>query len=63
MSKEHRCTNKCVRCLKPAKFWSGHVLKNNRKIIAGWCSIRCSEAPGFVGLWKKEMGLGPNKLR
>lgn len=47
-------TEKCVRCLKPARIWSGHVLKDGEKIIAGWCSKRCADAKGFVGLWQED---------
>lgn len=54
-------TINCVRCGKKAKFRGGHVLKGksltkSTKIIAGWCSKRCFEAPGFMGHWMPFMG-------
>ena len=30
-------TSACIVCLKPAEVWSGHVLRGNRKVLAGWC--------------------------
>ena len=53
-------TTKCVRCLKPAKVWGGHVTGGPRSLIlAGWCSDRCSDASnyGFVGRWSRSLGL------
>lgn len=44
-------TKYCVRCGKPAKFACGHVLKDSKNIIAGWCSKRCAKTPGFSGHW------------
>jgi hypothetical protein len=69
-----RETGNCVRCGKPAKFWSGHVdywqsmtvkvrkgkeftVKTVRKsVIAGWCSDRCHNDRGFVGMYHPWMG-------
>jgi len=49
-------TVKCVRCLKPAKVWGGHVIGGKRNPIAGWCSERCLNAGGFSGRWQRGMG-------
>ena len=51
-------TTRCVKCYKPAKFWGGHVLQGEEEILAGWCSDKCAEDPGFVGHWRQEMGKG-----
>lgn len=51
-------TKNCVRCLKPAKLWSGHVLDNKRQVTAGWCSESCMDSQGFYGHYIKEMGSG-----
>ena len=50
-------TKRCVRCLKKAKIWSGHVLRRGKWVIAGWCSHKCSNAVGFCGQWTKKMGV------
>ena len=50
-------TKKCVRCLKPAKFWCGHVLYGKKKVTAGWCSKRCYNVQGFKGIYAHEMGM------
>jgi hypothetical protein len=49
-------TKNCVRCLKPAKFWSGHVRDGKGTTYAGWCSERCHRIMGFKGLYRKDMG-------
>jgi hypothetical protein len=50
-------TAMCVRCLKkPARVWSGNVLRDNQRVIAGWCGERCLNARGFSGHWLPEMG-------
>ena len=54
MSK-YKYTRNCVRCGKPAKGHSGHVLRGKEKIIAGWCSNRCRKNPGFVGRYQTSM--------
>ena len=59
-----RETLNCVRCCKPAKFWSGHVdyfkYTGNRmrrvSVIAGWCSNRCFNDRGFRGMYSFHMG-------
>jgi hypothetical protein len=50
-------TKNCVRCLKPAKMWTGHVrdLETKEEIIAGWCSQRCYKVAGFKGIYIEEM--------
>ena len=64
MATINKQTTRCVRCYKPAKFWSGYVLQQTatRKeiILAGWCSKRCSKDPAFCGHWRQEMGKGKN---
>jgi len=54
MSKAH--TNNCVQCGAPAKFWSGHVLRHGKKVIAGWCGNHGIYKDGFVGHYRKWMG-------
>ena len=49
-------TKNCIRCGKKAKFWSGHVLDGKKIYLAGWCSHRCFNVPGFVGRYIKDMG-------
>ena len=61
-------TTTCVRCFKPAKIFTGHVIKLNVyvvdgimpkgkvAVIAGWCSKRCLNDEGFSGLWNSKMG-------
>lgn len=45
----------CVICLKEqALFWSGHVLKGDKHILAGWCA-KCVKPEGFLGHYKKKM--------
>jgi len=59
-----RETGNCVRCGKPAKFWSGHVdyfqyIGNKMRrvsVIAGWCSNRCFNNRGFKGMYFAWMG-------
>lgn len=48
-------TKNCIRCFKPAKIWSGHILRNGRQIVAGWCSERCQDAKGFCGQYVSDM--------
>jgi hypothetical protein len=36
-------------------MWSGHVLRNGRQIVAGWCSERCQDAKGFCGQYVEDM--------
>lgn len=53
-------TKNCVRCGKPAKFWSGYVMqdiKKRKKVCAGWCSNRCAKQIGFSGQYLEWMGL------
>jgi len=51
-------TKNCIRCFKPAKIYSGHVLDDKGKqITAGWCSERCMNKQGFCGHYYKKMGL------
>jgi hypothetical protein len=51
-------TKRCIRCLKPAKMWGGHV--RNRKgedVLAGWCSKRCNRAmQGYYGPFLAKFG-------
>ena len=56
-------TKNCVRCFKLAKFWTGHVFKGKKTITAGWCTMRCLNAPGFVGHYSKKMGIYKNGRR
>lgn len=50
-------TERCVRCLKPAKFWTGWVARGKRKVTAGWCSTRCCRAwTGYAGNYEITMG-------
>ncbi len=53
---KYKQTVNCVRCGKPAVLWSAHVLRDSKKISAGWCSDECRNTPGFVGHYKKWMG-------
>lgn len=51
-------TKYCVRCLdKKATIWTGHVIRDGKRIKAGWCSYCNSSvaAYGFVGHYKKRM--------
>lgn len=57
-------TKYCVYCLKrPAKVWSGHVLRYGKHILAGWCR-RCNRRnkDGFFGQYKWRMGRENNEL-
>ena len=49
-------TTRCVRCFRKAKFWSGHILRKHKHVLAGWCGKACSQAEGFSGHWTKKMG-------
>ena len=59
-----RETGNCVRCGKPANFWSGHVdyfqyIGNKIRrvsVIAGWCSNHCFNDRGFKGMYFAWMG-------
>lgn len=52
-------TKNCVYCLKrSATSWCGHVLKDEEKLLAGWCHLH-SPGTGFVGHYKKNMGRLP----
>lgn len=42
-------TTCCVRCGKPARMWSGHILLGKHKVVAGWCLKGCLDVKGFVG--------------
>lgn len=50
---------RCVRCYKPARLWSGHVVYmdtgQQRKRIAGWCGVRCMRVRGFFGQYHHRM--------
>lgn len=51
-------TSKCVYCLKkPAKIWSGHVVRGKKTITAGWCGRYCQHRgeQGFSGHYKWRM--------
>ena len=54
-------TKNCVRCFEPATRWGGHVLKDGKPIVAGWCDdCRCRGKPtkraeGFTGHYLKKM--------
>jgi len=50
------CTKNCVRCLKKASLYTGHVLEGKKMITAGWCSMRCLNILGFSGIYTKQMG-------
>lgn len=50
-------TKNCVRCFKPAKIWTGHVVIDGVKITAGWCSDKCLNTKGFLGQYINKMGL------
>jgi hypothetical protein len=53
-------TRNCAYCLKkPARIWTGHVVRKGKKVIAGWCGRKCERkgrADGFVGLYRWRMG-------
>jgi len=50
-------TKNCVRCMKPAKFWCGHVLYGKKQVTAGWCSKRCYNVQGFRGIYSHKMDM------
>lgn len=56
-------TDKCIVCLEKAQYFSGHVLKDGKKITAGFCSSEhLFEATrnvygGCLGDWKEEYEL------
>ena len=53
-------TKRCVYCLKkPAKIWTGHVIRGKEVIVAGWCSRKCQNKgsqPGYSGRYNWWMG-------
>ena len=52
-----RQTTKCVRCGKPAQWWSGWVQRGRAHILAGWCSKRCLTTwTHCFGRWTPAMG-------
>jgi len=44
-------TKHCIQCGRIAKSWAGYVVKNGKKIIAGWCGYHYET--GYCGTWKK----------
>jgi hypothetical protein len=64
-----KTTEKCIVCLKKATNFSGHVIKNDgRIIIAGWCdehsdlhSINLLNKNGCFGGWHNEYGISKMK--
>ena len=55
-------TTNCVRCVKKAKLWSGHILIDGEEVTAGWCGMHCLNYQGFKGQYTDKMGLeGDNK--
>jgi len=48
-NKPYNGVDVCIRCLKPARQWSGHVICGKKKRAAGWCSFRCQLVKGFFG--------------
>jgi hypothetical protein len=53
-------TKMCVYCLKRrAVSWVGHVVEQNTgiRIIAGWCEVHRYAPDGFVGHFKRKMGM------
>jgi hypothetical protein len=37
-------------------MWCGHVLRDGKPVIAGWCEKHSPRPDGFVGHFKKWMG-------
>lgn len=61
-------TKNCIRCGKPARFWSGHVHRDGDRLTAGWCSAECYDAgvdrkkrkcAGCFGPWRRKDGVAP----
>ena len=56
-------TKNCVRCFKPAIRWTGHILKDGERIMAGWCDDcwydgkPTKKAEGFSGHYTRKMGI------
>jgi hypothetical protein len=59
-------TVNCVRCMKPANTFSGHVIMGREKVHAAWCSDECRKAisevvspsgMGCMGQWHAGLGL------
>jgi len=51
-----RHTKHCVYCGERAAMWCGHVLRDGKPVIAGWCEKHSPRPDGFVGHFKKWMG-------
>lgn len=54
-------TTKCVKCLKPAICWTGHVVAyGGKKILAGWCKKHeftdIASKDGCFGPWREFYG-------
>ena len=63
-------TQYCIKCKREPDLYTGHVLRGNEKITAGWCNI-CHDrhvnlfesvqnvdySPGFSGYWIPNMGI------
>jgi len=59
-------TQFCILCFKKVAIYTGHVHKNSKKILAGWCknhknlldlSEACKNCIGCYGNWIQKMGL------
>ncbi len=58
-------TKNCIICIKPAKIWTGHVIKHAEMITAGWCkdhieqseNMSLMEGAACFGKHKPEYGL------
>jgi hypothetical protein len=59
MKSKDRETKNCVYCGEKAEVWTGHVIKGDEIIGAGWCQ-EClydkGKIAGFVGHYKKKFG-------
>ena len=56
-------TLRCIECLREATHWSGHVLRGERKVLAGWCDTHSTRgwrtmlgARACFGGWHKKLG-------
>lgn len=56
----------CIHCFKErAHLFSGHVLKGDKKVAAGFCRSHChfemdrkvKPVAGCFGVWKEEYGI------
>jgi hypothetical protein len=59
--REQRSTENCIVCLNKAIVFTGNVLKENKRVIAGFCSKEHanelkSNAKGCFGEWKVQYG-------